>query len=553
MRTAAARDSKLARAREAVQQIQDSSTLAVLGAGGGILEPDLLLHALGERYRETGHPRELTLVHSTGLGDRRGRGTEPLAAPGLLRRVIAGHFGMCPQVAALVESNQIEGYNVPLGVLSLLMREIAGGRQGVLTEIGLGVYADPRNEGCRMNEITPPDLVELVEIDGRELLLYRSFPIHAALIRGSYGDAAGYLSLEEETSYLDAYEIAAATRASGGAVIAQVKSVVEIGSLCPKHTVVPGILVDAVVEHRQQWQTYDHEYVPAFAGRIRTRVPPQRSSLGHRQVIARRAALEVSEGDVLNLGVGIPAGIAEVLEQDGASDAVTCTIEHGVVGGVTAPGVIFGATTNARAVISMPSMIDFYHGGGLDIAFLGFAQFDGEGNVNVSRFGGTVMGAGGFVDITQPTSCVVFCGTLTAGGLEVSFDDGAFELRREGAMRKAPRRVDQVTFSGRRAIETGQRVLFVTERALFELTEHGLALREVAPGVDVEAHVLPLCDFNLLAPDEVGRFEPAVISDGPLGLRERWGSTRSTGSADGEPSKLVAGRLQCTSTNGGTI
>lgn len=514
---------KLLGARAAVERIADGATVAVLGAGGGIVEPGLLMEALGERFRETGRPAGITLVHTTGLGDRDGRGTEALAQRGLLRRVIAGHFGMCPQVAALVEADEVEAYNLPLGVFSVLLREIAAGRPGLLTTIGLGTFADPRNEGCRMNAVTPPGLVEVVELQGRELLFYPSFPIDVAFVRGTYGDADGYLSLAGETSYLDAYELAAAAKASKGLVIAQVKRVVERATLPPKEAIVPGILVDTVVEHPGQWQTYAGEHDPAYAGQVRVPRRPRTAAFDHRKVIARRAALEIARGDVVNLGVGIPDGVAAVLDEDGVLDEVTFTVEHGVIGGVTAPGAIFGATANARAVIPMPAMIDYYHAGGLDIAFLGFAQLDGAGNVNVSRFGATVMGSGGFVDIAQHTPCVVFCGTLTAGGLDVSYAGGRFALTREGRQRKAVARVDQITFSGERALASGQRVLYVTDRALFELTADGVALREVAPGVDVARDVLDVCDFAPVVDERaLGTFPAAVLDERPLGLRERW-------------------------------
>lgn len=504
--------SKVRGVEDAVGAVRSGSTVGVVGCGGGILEPDLLIRALGARYVATKQPRDLTLFHTAGLGDRRGRGLEALAQPGLVTRIIAGHYGMCPPVAGLVTSGHAEGHNLPQGVLSLLLREAAGGRSSLTTPIGLGTFVDPRFEGGRLNDRTSSDLVTLVHQDSRERLRYTAPRIDVALLRASVADEAGNVSLEDETSYLDSYEFAAAAHAVGGIVIVQAKRVVQAGTLAPKRVHVPGVLVDMVVQHTSQWQTYEAEENPAFAGQIRTRVD-EAMPFDQRKVIARRAARELASGDVINLGVGVPAGVASVVAEGPPDHDVTITLEHGVIGGVTERGVLFGATVNHDAVISMASMFDFYHAGGLDTAFLGFAQVDRAGNVNVSRYGGEIVGCGGFIDISQPTGTVVFCGTLTASGTRVDFDGGRAIVVQEGSVMKFVDEVDQITFSAAQAHRNGQRVLYVTERGMFELREDGPVLVEVAPGVDVDRDIAPVLGFDPLVASNLRTYDDEVVRD----------------------------------------
>jgi propionate CoA-transferase len=504
-------------ADEAVALIGDGDSLSIEGSGGGLLEPDRLIEALGNRFRRTGHPRDLALAHCTGIGDRDGGGLDHLAQDGLARRVIGGHWGMAPAMARMAVEGRFEAYNFPQGVMAQLHREIAAGRPGLLTHVGLGTFCDPRLEGGRLNARTREDLVEVVTLAGREWLLYRPFDLDACFIRATTADEDGNLSFEQEAARLGVLAVAQATHNAGGTVIAQVKRKAAAGSLDPRSVVVPGMLVDVVVVHPGQWQTVADEYNPAFSGEVKvaaSTLAPM--ALTERKVVARRALQEVRRGDVVNLGVGMADGIASVAAEEGCLGDFTLTIEQGLVGGVPAQGVIFGVSHNPVAIVDQPAQFDFYDGGGLDSTFLGFAQADREGNVNVSRFGSKVVGTGGFVNISQNASLVVFCGTFTAGGLDAAPVDGRLKLRAEGRHRKFVERVEQVTFNGRLARERGMRVLFVTERAVLELGRDGLVLREVAPGLDPEADVAAHMDFPIRH-DGVRTMEPALFEEALLG------------------------------------
>ena len=506
-------------ADEAAALIQDGDTLAIEGSGGGLVEPDALIAALARRYRRTGRPRGLTLLHSTGMGDRESRGLSELALDGLCRRVIGGHWGMGAQMARLAADNRIEAYNLPQGVLNQLYREIAAGRPGVITHVGLGTFVDPRLEGGRLNSVTTEDLVEVVELGGREWLFYKSLPIDVAFIRGTTADEDGNISMEQEVATLCMLEAAQATHNCGGIVIAQVKRLAVGGSLPARWVQVPGPLVDVIVVHESQWQTYEAEYNPAFCGEIR--VPLQRMKplpLDMRKVVARRAAMELLPGAVVNLGFGMPDGVAVVAAEEGVSRMFTLTIEQGAVGGIPAGGLIFGASANPGAVVDAPDQFDFYDGGGLDLTCLGMAQADGNGDVNVSKYGSTITGTGGFVDISQNAKKVVYCATFTAGGLEVEIRDGAVHVVREGRHRKFVRRVDQVTFSGEYARRRGQRVLYVTERAVFELLPEGVVLTEIAPGVDLRRNVLDNMEFEPVVSRDLRVMDRRLFDPAPMGL-----------------------------------
>jgi acyl CoA:acetate/3-ketoacid CoA transferase len=487
-------------AAAAVRLIPDGATVALSGAGGGILEADLLIRALRERFDSEGHPRGLTIVHSMGLGDKAERGMSMLAQPGLVARIIGGHFGNSRHIGAMVRNNEVEAYNLPLGVMSQLFRDTAAGRPGLLTKIGLGTFVDPRVGGPGLNAVsTDTSLVRVVDIDGEEYLFYKSIPIDVALVRGSVADSAGNISLDEEPSYLDVLEtcMAAARGRDGvpGVALVQVKETLD-HRMEPKRVTIPAMLVGAVVEYPGQWQTYVAERDDVLAGHVRLpRDAFETMPFSWRSVIARRAADFVSLGDVINLGVGVPDGVASVLHERRQLDRIVMTNEHGVIGGVTSLGMTFGAVRNASAVISMPNMIDLYQGGILDIAFLGFAEVDPVGNVNVSKYNGEIMGAGGFIDITQHARHVVFCGSLTAGGADVRVGGGRLDIVRDGWAHKFVRSVEHATFSGERATAQGQLVHIVTERAVFELRADGLTLIEIAPGVDLDRDILGVIDF----------------------------------------------------------
>ncbi len=414
---------KVMGAAEAVALIQDGHFVAIQGAGGGVAEPTLLLKTLGERFAQTASPRALTLCHATGLGDKREIGADYLALPGLVKRDIAGHLGMAPKMAQMIANNALESYNFPQGVLSQMYSTIAARKPGVFTKVGLYTYIDPRVEGGKMNAVTTQELVRVMEIDGDEWLFFPSFKIDVALVRGTTADLKGNITSEEEAAIHEGISIAQAAKACGGIVIAQVKYLAESDSLDPRLVKIPGIFVDQIVVDEQQKQTCLHVYNPAFTGQVR--IPLQRLAplpLGIRKVIARRAAQELFRGAVVNLGVGMPDGIAAVATETGLLPDLTFTVEHGLIGGMPAGGVIFGVAYNPEAIIEQDAQFNFYDGGGLDVACLGMAQVDGAGNVNASKVGDLLSGCGGFINISQNAKKVVFCGTFTVKGLECEID-----------------------------------------------------------------------------------------------------------------------------------
>ena len=488
---------KVIDAASAIRMIPDGAHVAIQGSGGGIGEPTFLLRALRQRFAEETAPRGLTLIHATGLGDRKEIGTDLLTAPGLVRRDIAGHLGMAPQMAKMIAANQIESYNFPQGVLSQMYSTVAARKPGVFTKVGLGTYIDPRLEGGKMNAVTTEDLVRVMEIDGEEWLYFPRFHIDVALIRGTTADPNGNISYEEEAALLEGISIAQAARACGGKVIVQVKYLAEAGSIPPKQVRIPGIVVDAVVVDPEQAQTSAGFYNPGLSGQMRVPLESiERLPLDERKIVARRAARELVPGAVINVGVGMPDGIAAVAAEEGWFDQINVTVEQGQIGGLPARGVIFGAAYNAVAMVEEDSQFNFYDGGGLDVAFLGMAQTDRHGNVNASKVGGMLAGCGGFINISQNAKKVVFCGTFTAKGFRCEVGNGALHIAGEGSVPKFIDQVDQITFSGDYARSVGQPVLYVTERAVFELTPEGITLIEIAPGVDLERDVLGQMGFR---------------------------------------------------------
>ena len=511
---------KVISADEAIARIKDNDVIATTGFVQSCI-PEMLHAALEKRYVETKAPRDLTLIMCEGAGDSKGLGTGRLHHDGLLKRVIAANFGRMPKVAQAAQDNKIQGYNLPQGVISKLYRSCASGSPGLFTRVGLHTYVDPRLGGGKVNTVTKEDLVKLVEVDGKEWLFYKATPINVALIRATSADPLGNLSMEKECLTLDVLAQAMAAHNNGGVVIAQVERLVADGSIKPKDVKVPGILVDCVVVadppemHRMN---YGVMYDPALAGEVRVTVDSlPKMELDERKIIARRAAFELPPNGVINLGVGAPDGVANVANEEKVTPLLVMTTEAGAVGGVLAGGSSFGSSANAHSILDQNQMFDFYHGGGLDLTCLGMAECDSLGNVNTSKFGGKLNGCGGFIDISQNSRAVVFAGTFTAGGLEVAVEDGKLKIVKEGRARKFVKQVEQVTFSGTYAAQKGQPVIYVTERCVFLLTDHGLELIEVAPGIDIDRDILPHMAFKPHIHRPI-TMNPALFRDEPMGL-----------------------------------
>jgi len=486
---------------EAAKLLPDGGCIGIIGGGGGLVEPDTLLAALEARFHAEGSPSQLTVVHSLGIGDRGKRGLNHLAFEGMVKRVIGGHWVWSPAMQQLARDEKIEAYVLPGGVITQLMREIGAGRPGLMTHVGLGTFVDPRIDGGRMNRSAVEDLVEVITIDGKEWLRYKPFPVHGAIIRGSFADPDGNISFDQEPANLDAFALALAAHNSGGKVLVQVRTAVERGELKPRSVRIPGALVDAVVVDPTQPQSHAHFHDPSLSGEIRGVEPATTlESFTVREAIASRAADELRDDALINYGFGIPDAVAKIVAVRGDTERYYQTIEHGTYGGTLLDGVLFGYARNPTAMIDSPSQFDLYSGGGLDIAFLGMGEMDGAGNVNVSKLGGTTVGPGGFIDIAQNARKVVFCGTFEAKGARMTVGNGVLEIDQPGTVSKVVAEVDQITFSGAQALTTGQHVLYVTERAVFELSSAGVVLKEIAPGVDLQRDILDRMGFAPLMP-----------------------------------------------------
>lgn len=488
---------KIVSADEAMRVVRQGDTIALDGVMGGGA-PEELIIALEKRFLESGEPRGLTLVYASGIGDGKDKGVNRIAREGLIKRVVAGHWGLTPKMQKLAVDAKIEAYNLPQGILAHLFRDIAAHKPRTISSVGLGTFVDPRLGGGKINEVTRENLVEVVSFDGREYLAYKTMPIQVAFVRGTTADLDGNITMEREAMSLEVLPIAMAAKNSGGIVIVQVERIADRGALNPRHVKIPGILVDCVVVARPEnhWQTYGTQYNPAFSCEFK--VPTASVApleMDERKIVARRAAFELRPNMVVNLGIGMPEGVASVANEEGIFDYLTLTTEAGSVGGIPSGGSNFGAATNMDCLLDMHHQFDFYDGGGLDLACLGLAQMDRHGNVNVSRFGPRLAGCGGFINISQNSKKMVFVGTFTAGGTQVEAHDGKLRIVKEGSVKKFVDAVEQVTFSGNTALLNGLDVIFITERCVFTLTNEGVELTEIAPGVDLEKDILAHMDF----------------------------------------------------------
>ena len=515
---------KIVSAEEAVRIIRDGDTVVFSGFAGVGAAEEIALE-LEQYYLKTGKPCDLTLMFAvaTGPGDTTNRGLNHLAHEGLIKCIIGGHWGLAPRIQELAVKNKVMAYNLPQGIIIHLYRNIASGKAGLISQVGLGTFVDPRNGGGKLNDRTTDDMVRLIDIEGEQYLFYKALPINVAVIRGTTADTDGNVTMEKEALTLESLAIAMAARNSGGLVIVQVERVARAGTLNSRQVKIPGILVDCVVVARPEnhWQTFGEAYNPAFSGEIkiplRTLAAMEMSS---RKIIARRAAFELKPNCVVNLGIGIPEGVSNVANEERILDYMTLTTEPGLIGGLPAGGINFGAGMNAAALIDQPYQFDFYNGGGVDVAFLGMAEADRIGNVNVSRFGSKLAGAGGFINISQNSKKVVFMGTFTAGGTQFNIQDSRLRIEKEGRFKKFVQQVQHITFSGRYGAKSGRRILYITERCVFALRSQGLELIEVAPGVDLKKDILDLMDFEPIVPRPPRLMDERIFRSEPMGLKD---------------------------------
>lgn len=509
---------KVVTAEGAAALLQDGWRIAASGFGG-FGHPEAVTDAIEKRFLLEAHPRGLSLLFAASNGDRRTRGMNHFGHEAMVKRVIAGGWRGTPRLGALAMQDKIEAYNWPQGVISQLFRAIAAGQPGIVTRTGLGTFVDPRLEGGALNARSAKDLVRVLDIGGEEHLLYPAQRIDCALIRATTADVRGNLTLEHEAFPQDMLAIAQAAKNCGGIVVAQVKRVAQAGTLDVSRVRVPGMLVDYVVVAEspdQHWMSFGEMHNPAYLGEGSAELPRLESGAGPdiNRIIQRRAFLELRQvpGAIVNLGIGIPSGLAATAAECGYAD-LRLTIESGVIGGVAAEELSFGAASHPEAVIDQAAQFDFYSGGGLDLAFLGMLQIDVAGNVNVGRLKDQIIGVGGFIDIAQNAKSVCFLGSFSAGGLRVSAGGGALQIEQEGKVRKVVADVDQRSFGASHALQRARKVLYITERAVFGLGRAGLELLEVAPGIDVRRHILDLLPQGVRIPAEPKTMDRRIFED----------------------------------------
>lgn len=514
---------KIITAARAAEMIEDRDTVAISGNGAGMLEPTVLIGGLAERFHTGGRPRDLTLIHAGGMGDRKNRGLSPLAQKGLLRRIIGGYWATSPALCQMALQNEIAAYNLPMGIISRLYRTAAAGLPGLISRAGLHTFVDPRLGGGKLNPAAEADLVRLTKIDAEEYLFYTATVPDVCFIRAGAADENGYLSMEDEVACFDVLDMAMAAHNHGGLVIAQVGRVLPAGSIHPKDVVVPGYLVDALVVAEGQEPFYGAAANSVFiSGDKRYTGAIEPLPLDQRKIIARRAFQELHPGSIATVGVGVADGIAYIAHEEGVDEQMTLITDTGISGGISLRGDYFGAVFNSRAAVPMPAQFDFFEGGGADLCFLGFGEFDAVGNVNVSRLGGRLVGVGGFIEISQFSKKAVFCGTLTSGGLQTKVTEGGLQIVREGKFRKCPVRVAEVGYNGEFAQAEGRTTLFITERAVFRLSDSGITLCEYAPGVDIEKDILANMEFQPDISPQLKEMDRQLFLQGNMGFTHDW-------------------------------
>jgi propionate CoA-transferase len=533
---------KIVRADEAVALIRDNDTVYFGGSGGGHAVPEHVIGALSERFAKTGSPKNLFLASTVSIGDWKDAGFSRLAAPGLVRRNVSGGLMNSPALAKRAYNEEIEAYTLPQGVMAQLTREMAAGRPGLTTKVGLHTFVDPRIEGGRQSKRSPNDMVSVLHIGDEEYLHYKAFPVNVAVIRGTTADEAGNITMEDEAFIGENISIAAAAKRSGGIVIAQVKRVAEAGTLNSRNVRVPGIMIDYIVIDPHQLQTYLTPFSPAYAGLIKIPTAQvEQLPFDVRKIISRRASMEIAPGAIVNIGAGVSNGIPYVLAEENCYREVCLTNEQGVVGGLPAPGADGGAGINYSMLSTQPDQFDYYDGGGLDIAFLSFAEVSETGDVNVSRFGDRIIGPGGFINISQGAKRVVFSGTLTAGGLRARGDDsGKLVIEAEGETPKWVEKVQQITFSGRYASDRGQDVMYITERAVFRLEDGKLTLIEIAPGISLERDVLAQIKFKVNVSPALKTMDARIFRNAPMGIAAEFRQRPAKGDSQQAPHAMPA-------------
>jgi len=513
-------------AAEAVDRIGSGTTVCTIGMTL-VSSSETILKELEKRFLETGKPNQLTYVHSCGQSDRVAGNVYHMANEGLTKRVIGGHWGLCPRMMDLISNNKIEAYNLPQGQMANLFHSMALREPGKISKVGLGTYIDPRLEGGKMNDRTKPleDIVEVVTVDGEEYLLYKKIPIDTLIIRGTYADENGNISTQEEAMVLEVLPAVMATKRFGGQVICQVKQIVKTGSISPKEVVVPGVLVDAVVvcndpftEHRQSSSWY---YDPSYSGQAVAQVSKNEPiPLTLRKVIGRRAMMELERDVIINVGTGIPNDvIGAIIAEEDIMDDITITVESGIYGGIPASGIDFGVSKNAQALIPHDRQFEYYNGAGIDFTFMGAGEMDQYGNVNATKMGDKAPGAGGFIDITAYAKNVIFCSTFTGKGLEVEFDKDGMRIKTEGKVKKLKKEVQQISYNGKISAASNQNMLYVTERAVFKLTKDGPMLIEIAKGLDLKKDILDQMEFMPLIADDLKETDTAIYLEEPIGLK----------------------------------